>query len=361
MKRLVWVAIAGVAFAQPVPEELDRRIEKILGEEKIPGFAAGIVYEGKVAYARGFGTMKVGEKDKPVTAKTLFHMASITKTFVATSVMQLWEQGKVDLDRPVVNYIPYFKVADERYREIRVREMLSHSSGMPDVEDYEWNRPQYDEGALERYVRSLTGQKLLWAPGTKFRYSNMAFEVLGDLVAKVSGENFDDYVEAHILKPLGMKSSTLLYKKADPALLADGYTKKKGEIQAIANYPYNRAHTPSSNLHSNVEDMLRYAMANLNRGELEGRRILKESTYEVMWKPAADTGRGGSVGVSWFLQERKGKRIVSHSGGDDGFATLLVLFPEKRAAVVFMVNCDNCKAGALQPLLLDAVSNQALR
>jgi CubicO group peptidase (beta-lactamase class C family) len=133
----------------------------------------------------------------------------------------------------------------------------------------------------------------------------MAFEVLGDLVAKVSGKSFEDYVEANILSPLGMNSSTLLWKQADPAKLAAGHTRAKdGAVRPVAHYPYNRAHSPSSNLHSNVEDITRWMTANLNRGELNGRRILKRSTYDLMWKPAADTGRNGyRVRISWFLDE----------------------------------------------------------
>src|SRR5262249_46283807 len=160
-----------------------------------------------------------------------------------------------DLDAPVTRYVPYFRLKDPRYADITVRHMVTHTSGMPDVKDYLWNKPEYDEGALERYVRSLDDKTLLWPPGQKFRYSNMAFEVLGDLVAKVSGMSFEDYVEANILKPVGMKSSTLLYKRADPAKLAAGYTRRGGSVVPVAHYPYNRAHTPSSNLHSNVEDM----------------------------------------------------------------------------------------------------------
>src|SRR5262249_38673623 len=130
----------------------------------------------------------------------------------------------------------------------------------------------------ERYVRGLDDKTLRWAPGKEFRYSKMAFEVLGDLVAKVSGKSFEDYVEANIQNPVRMKSSTLLYKQADQAKLATGYTSAKGEVVSVAHYPYNRAHTPSSNLHSNVADMARWIMVNLQRGELGGRRILQNAT-----------------------------------------------------------------------------------
>jgi CubicO group peptidase (beta-lactamase class C family) len=175
----------------------------------------------------------------------------------------------------------------------------------------------------------------------------MAYEVLGDLVAKVSGETFEGYVEANILKPLGMNSSTLLYKKADPAMLADGHTRAKdGSVRPIAHYPYNRAHTPSSNLHSNVVDMVRWAAANLNRGELGGHRVLKNATYGLMWKPVAVSDGKVSVGISWFLKESipfsrtKGRTMVMHSGGDDGFLTKIMLLPAEKRGVILMTNYD---------------------
>jgi CubicO group peptidase (beta-lactamase class C family) len=334
---------------------LDPLIEKGMRDDPTPGMAIGVVHNGHLVYARGFGVRKLGHPEKPVTTETLFHMASVTKPFVATCLMQLWEQGKVDLDAPVVKYLPYFRLNDPRYRAITVRQMLTHSSGMPDVEDYEWNKPQYDDGALERYVRSLTTQKLLFDPGTKMAYSNMAYEVLGDLVAKVSGMSFEDYADAHIFKPLGMTSSTLLLKKADPAKLADGYTRpRRGDyasIHPIAAYPYNRAHTPSSNLESNVKDMARWAMANLNGGELDGQRILKSSTYDLMWKPAIDVEfcrpngecrkPGAQAGISWFLETKNGRLFVSHSGGDDGFVTLIVLVPDLNMAFLWMQNSEH--------------------
>jgi CubicO group peptidase (beta-lactamase class C family) len=218
-------------------------------------------------------------------------MASITKPFVGTAIMQLVERGIVDLDAPAVKYLPYFRLADDRYQQITVRHMVTHTSGMPDVEDYEWGKPQYDDGALERYVRSVSNEKLLFAPGERVQYSNMAFEVLGDVVAKASGESFDDYVQHHILTPLRMTDSTLLVNQANPTLLTWGHElDTQGAPFASRVFPYNRMHSPSSNLHSNVLDMARWAIANMNRGELEGHRILQTATHDVMWKPANQLG-----------------------------------------------------------------------
>ena len=356
MNRIVATILlisASAAHAQSISDRLDPFLARAIEEQHIPGLAIGVVQGGKLVYARGFGLMEIGKPDKPVTSQTLFHMASITKPFIATSIMQLWEQGKVDLDAPVQRYLPYFPVRDPRARSITVRQMLTHTSGMPNVQNYRWNKPEYDDGALERYVRSLYGQKLLWDPGTKFSYSNMAYEVLGDLVAKVSGRVLEDYLDENILKPIGMSSSTLLLRMADPAKLAAGHTKSPlGTVAVVKHYPYNRAHTPSSNLHSNVDDMARWAIVNMNRGELDGKRILKSSTYEVMWKPAAKRTATASVGISWFLTELHGENAVMHNGGDDGFITRLVLFPQTNTAVVYMLNTDRGNPGAFDGTVL---------
>jgi CubicO group peptidase (beta-lactamase class C family) len=335
------VRVAAQTPAERYRNELEPLIEDFVHQQQIPGFAIGVIQDDQLVYAHGFGVKNLAHNHDPVTPRSLFHMASITKTFVATSIMQLVEVGKINLDTPVVQYVPYFRVADDRYQTITVRQMVTHTSGMPDVEDYEWDKPQYDDGALERYVRSLSNQKLIFAPGTNFRYSNMAFEVLGDLIAKVSGESFDDYVQHHILTPLKMRDSTLLKKEIDPKLMTWGHERDKdGHVFPSKVYPYNRMHSPSSNLHSNVEDMARWALANLNHGELDGRRILKEQTYDIMWKPAQKLSDSDAVGISWFLGEYRGQATVWHGGGDPGYATFLVLLPEKKIAVVLMANCD---------------------
>jgi CubicO group peptidase (beta-lactamase class C family) len=349
---LVCLTSALPAHAQPgerrFVERLEPFLEKTLREQKIPGLAVGIVEAGRQVYIRGFGVMDSRDPSRPVTAETLFHMASITKPFVATSVMQLVEQGKVDLDAPITRYLPYFRLKDPRYRSITVRLMLTHTSGMPDVEDYLWDKPEFDDGALERYVRSLEDRLLLWEPGTKFAYSNMAYEVLGDLVAKVSGMSFENYVGENILKPLGMRSSTLLLKEAAPAKLAVGHTRAKdGAVIPVVHYPYNRSHTPSSNLHSSAMDMVRWMLVNLNRGELDGHRILKNSTYDLMWTPTV-TSKKERVGISWFLSNYKGQQIVKHGGQDVGFLTTVVLLPARKTGVVVLVNSDRAPIGAIE-------------
>jgi CubicO group peptidase (beta-lactamase class C family) len=173
----------------------------------------------------------------------------------------------------------------------------------------------------------------------------MAFEVLGDLIAKVSGQSFADYVKEHILLPLGMNDSSILIRDVDPALLANGHVKGwLGKTRVTKHYAYNRRHGPSSCLYSNVVDMSRWAVANMNRGELEGRRILDASSYELLWTPAlegvriADDNRLVHIGLSWFLTEKAGYRIVCHGGQDTGYRTNFVMYPDEGVAVIVLSN-----------------------
>lgn len=199
-------------FNAALEEVLDPFFSIYIEKVGITGFSVGVVKDNKIVYAKGFGVRDF-ETQEPVTAYSLFHMASISKPFVATAIMQLVEEGKIILDKSLVTYLPYFQLDDERYNEITVRQMLSHVSGMPRAMDYHWDQPEYDEGALERYVRSLADQKLLFTPGDEFSYSNVAYEVLGDVIAKVSGQPFENYEKENILAPLGMDQSTFLKKK----------------------------------------------------------------------------------------------------------------------------------------------------
>jgi CubicO group peptidase (beta-lactamase class C family) len=286
-------------------------------------------------------------------------MASVSKLFVTTAVMQLWERGLVELDAPVVRYLPYFTLADERHTAITVAQMLSHTAGMPDVEDYHWDQPEYDAGAAERFVRSLHDRQMIGDPGDHFAYSNMAFEVLGDLIAKVSGKSFEDYVQENVLNPLGMNDSTFLKKQVSPALATSPHLRTP--LLAVSDiYPYHRAHAPSSTLHSSAQEMCAWALVHLNRGTLHGRQLLAPATYDLLWQPHApifwgDEPSGEEIGLGWFLGKHRELRTVSHGGGDVGYNTYFVMVPEKAVAVVILVNVLPAPVRTLAKLALDIV------
>ncbi len=332
-------------------ESIDRFIEQVIAAHDLPGVAASVVRDGKVTYSRAFGVESV-ESGEVLSPEHLFHFASVSKPFAATAIMQLVEDGLMELDAPVIRYLPYFELADGPYEEITIRQMLNHTSGMPDVEDYEWDQPQTDEGAAERYVRSLTSESMIGPPGGQWQYSNMAFDTLGDVIAKVSGQSFEDYIKEHILDPLGMRESNFLYPATREDLRTSGHTWNMGPV-LTAHYPYNRRHAPSSTLNSSVAEMTAWALANLNRGELNGVRILEESSYDLLWTPSAEVEEGESVGLSWFIEEHSGTRMISHDGGDEGYSSYLVLLPDQGVGFTLASNTDQAPMGLLRDGLLD--------
>ena len=321
-------------------EKLTPLIERTMKEHAIPGLSIGVVFENKIVYAKGFGYEDITTKI-PVTISTIFHTASISKTFVATAIMQLVERDKVDLDAPVIEYLPYFKLEGEGYREITIRQMLGHVSGMPDTNDYEWDDPRYDEDALEEFVRSLSKEKNIFSPGEKFYYSNLAFEVLGDVIAKVSGMSFEEYQERFVLDPSGMEESSFTKPVDLPVHWASSHA--MGTILFTLDvYPYNRRHAPSSTLHSNALEMSNWAITNLDRGAFKGKRILSSESYESLWDPWVQIEESGpvnhSVGLGWFISDHKGERTIGHDGSDEGFVSNLILVPERSIGIVILAN-----------------------
>lgn len=341
-------------------ESLDRIISEFVNREAVPGLSAGVVYDWEIIYTKGFGVKNIDTKE-PTDEHTIYHMASVSKTFVATGIMQLVEQGKMDLDSYLVEYLPYFQLRDERYKKITIRQLLSHTSGMPDVEDYEWDKPQYDEEALERYVRSIKDMELMWEPGEKFAYSNTGYEILGDVISKVSGVSFEQYMKENILDVLKMRESNFFKPAVSKELLTsphvlgleNGYGAKVSEV-----FPYNRTHAPSSTLCSNVVEMCNYAIANMNKGSFGKEKILDARSYSELWKEHASTGRGGYIagmGLAWFLGEYKGNKAKSHAGADTGFRSNFILLPEKGIAVIVMTNSDYKGMPAISMRILDTV------
>ena len=325
------------------PQKLDSIFKQISSRWGVPGLAVGIVQDGEIAYERYLGVQSL-DTLAPVTADSVFCIASITKIFVASAVMQLVETGKVELDTPVAQYLPYFRLDDPLYTAMTIRQMLSHTSGMPDMEESAYDElvahPEFDAGAPERYVRNLSGLKLAHAPGERFLYSNIAYNVLGDLIAKVSGQTFEDYMTGHILRPAGMPASALSHLDVPPERLALPHLRTPGMI-VNPTYPYHRADTPASFLHSTVTDMCHWAITCLNRGVYNGQRLLTPASYELMWTPAAERGSPPlyeAHGLGWVLGHYEGLKTAGHGGGGFGWTDFFLLLPEINGAFVILIN-----------------------
>ncbi len=345
------------------PEALEIKNSLLKQKElfDVPGIAFGLIKNDTIIYADAHGIKNLNTKE-PMTSRSLFHMASVSKPFVATAIVQLIEKGKIDLDGKLNQYLPYFTMADERYKDITIKQMLAHTSGIPNTSDYEWDKPQYDDGAAERYVRSHKNRKLDFSPGEKYNYSNPAFDILCDVIAKASGMTFEEYMKQFIFEPIGMKNSTF-YKPDVPKELATTPHVLGDSLQVEISkiYPYNRRHAGSSTLHSNVEDMLRWAQVYLNKGKIIEKQIFSEASYDLLTSIQTPKGER-KVCLSWFLGKMNDSPLYYHDGSDDGFNTFFGFLPEKKSAVVLMVNSDifwtvNGAAGILK----NSVFNDSIR
>ncbi len=336
--------------------QLDTVLQEIIARWGVPGMGVGIVEDGKITYARGFGVQSLGT-GVPVTPDSIFCVASITKCFVATAVMQLVEQGRLHLDAPLVQYLPDFRLDDERYSHITLRQMLSHTSGMPDMEEDEYDKlvahPEYDADAPERFVRTLSSRKMIAAPGERFAYSNIAYNVLGYLIAKLTAQSFEEYMKENVLRPAGMPESTLFFPDVPRDRLAVPHLRAPGMIVNPV-YPYHRADAPASFLHSSVIEMCHWAITCLKRGIYQGQRILTPAIYDQMWTSVAQRGAPPfreEMGLGWTLGHFEGAKTVGHGGEGFGWTCFLALLPENNCAAIVLCNEES----AAYDLALQAV------
>ncbi len=325
--------------------DLDVVLQEIVTGWDIPGLAVGIVEGEEIVSVKGFGVQSLATQ-APMTPDSVFCVQSVSKCFVATAAMQLVERGQLDLDAPIVQYLPYFQLDDERYRQITLRQILSHTSGMPDMDEREYielvSHPERDDGAAERYVRGLRTRKLLNPPGERFRYSNIAYNVLGDLLAKVTGKSFEDMMRENILLPAGMSNSTFMVSDISTQFLAVPHLRSP-EMRVNPAYPYHRADAPASFLHTTVLDMCHWAITCLKRGSYLGQRILSSAGYELMWTSVAERGRlrpslYEEMGLGWTLGHLKDAKTVCHGGAGFGGTAFFLILPEKNCAAVVLCN-----------------------
>jgi CubicO group peptidase (beta-lactamase class C family) len=320
----------------------------------LPGMAVCIgTGSNGLLYTKALGVKNAETKDS-LRPEDIFHMASMAKLFTGTGIMQLWENGKLDLDAPVTTYLDWFHMGDEAAAEITIRQLLTHTSGMPDVTDYHWDAPQSDPDALENYVRSpeLANARLLWPPSEKkFSYSNIGYDILGLVIAKVSGLSFEEYMNEHIFRALDMADSTFFTPERDMAKICAPHEKNNAnQTVPMKHYPYNRIHAPSSTLTSNIYDAGKWAAAHL------ARKMLKPETYKTVWQPFATVPNNGEdICLSWFAREQNGYRLYGHEGADVGFRSSFWICPELDLYTVVCSNLSNAPLKKISKQIFDLV------
>ena len=338
-------------------------VEALLGSHDVAGLAVAVVREEEVV-SRGFGVRDAGS-GAPVTPETMFHLASVSKPFVATAIVSAATargtgEPVLDLDAPIVERVPEFTLADGRAGEVTARRLLSHSSGLPDIADYGWHDPQLGDDALSEFARSLSGWRLQTEPGSTFSYSNAGFELLGLLLSRVTGTTFEHAVQQQVLNPLGMQNSTFLRADVPAHLAASPHVGMPLSVPEGA-YPYTRRHAPSSTLHSNLVEMCRWMVAHFEPSEVAGGSDgpwvrLDAGLLDLMWQPVLPVGHPPweeAQALGWAVGSYRGHRTLSHSGADPGFGSKLVLVPQRRTGVVVLANSNTVPTSTVAAAALD--------
>lgn len=329
-----------VAYAQPASnsrfDALAPVVEAKMKEYGVPGVALGIVHDGTVSI-RGFGITNV-EDSLPVTAHTVFPIASISKTFAATAIMRLVEQGKLDLNARVRTYLPDFRVRDEAAsREVTVRHLLTHLGGW----EGQVSGPDRGTETLRNFVGSITDLMQVAPPGAAWSYNNAGFSIAGRVIEVVTGTSINRAVRELVFGPLGLEHAGTTAGDFIVNRFAAGHAVRNGTATL------NRPFSPSVSVTAGgvglcMTDLLTYARFHMGDGmAANGERVItRESLLQMRTPQMQKQSTDDEIGIAWHLRTIGGVRTASHGGTLGGHILLLEIAPERNFAVAILTNSN---------------------
>jgi CubicO group peptidase (beta-lactamase class C family) len=320
-----------------VSDQASNYVRAEMKRQHIPGLALLVSRGGKILQAQGFGLANV-ELQVPVKPETIFQSGSVGKQFTATAVMMLVEEGKVQLDDPLSKF---FDDAPATWKEVTVRELLSHTGGFGDYpKDFDF-RKDWTEPELLKLVESIS---LAYPPGTKWDYSNLGYLTLGILIHRVTGEFYGDFLQQRIFQPLGMETTRIISETDIVPNRAAGYRLVKGELKNQEWVAPAINTTADGSLYFSVLDLSRWDAA------LYGDKLLKRSSLEQMWTPAklknGQPNKDG-YGFGWFIDQRHGHRVIGHDGAWQGFKSAIDRYVDDQLTVVVLANLEQAEPGEI--------------
>ncbi len=355
---IILLSIHAAAQNDSIPsflkDSLDNYVNKALAEWQIPGVAVCVVKNGKVVLMKSYGVREMNGTAK-VDENTLFMIGSNTKAFTATALAMLGTEnlpagrsGKLSLDDKVQKWLPDFKLYDPWVaKEANIRDLLCHRLGF---ETFQGDFMFFDSDLTVAQVREKMGKlKPMYSFRSKWGYTNSAFLTAGEIIPKVTGKTWAEYVTDNIFKPLGMNNSLALSKDIKTAANASlPHTVVRGELRKV---PYGNIDNlaPAGSISSSANDMSKWVIAQLNAGKLDGKEIIPPAAIGQTRIPHSILGNGGHMynkahfslyGLGWFLEEYAGKKIVAHTGGVNGFVTSVCLVPEEKLGIIVLTNTD---------------------
>jgi CubicO group peptidase (beta-lactamase class C family) len=340
----------------PVPaniDELKSAVSAILKKYGVPGVGIALVTKDQLVWTGGVGKADLAT-NRDVTADTMFRVGSITKGFVALSALQLAERGKLSLDEKVADVAPEIPVVNpwEATNPVTLAQLLEHTAGFNDfslAEFYDFTSPPDNPRPLLWTLTHFRGpEQVRWKPGSRMSYSNPGYGLAGYIVEKAAGVPLEDYVAANILRPLGMTHSDMRLTQVVKDALAQGYDNKS----AVPYFPiYLR---PAGELKSSPNEMARFVRMMLNRGDLDGVRIVSPESITRMETPetslAARAGLKDGYGLGNYEDEEEALTKHGHDGGIDGFLSRYVYIPEAGAGYFFSINDFSSSSPANGPM-----------
>ncbi len=343
-------AVTGEAQDRPGPapalpgafDGFDKHVEKLMDQWEVPGMAVAVVRDGEVIYTEGFGVRDV-EKGLPVTPQTLFAIGSVSKPFTALSVGMLVDEGKLDWDTPVVEYLPDFRLYAE-YATLHAtpRDLLAHRSGLPG---------HYMMIAATPFSREEIYRRLRYLEPTAelrevYQYNNLMYMTSGYLVGKVAGGTWEEFISERVFKPLGMKRSTFRGRHVSELDdVAIPYEKKHGEV-AVVPFPTRSVAAPAGGIISSAEEMAEWLKLYLNQGRIDGRQLVSPAVLREMhtpqmpirYTPEDASGPMEAYGLGWTIRPYRGHYLVHHGGWIDGFVSWVSIMPRDNIGVVVLSN-----------------------
>ncbi|MGZ4789097.1 MAG: serine hydrolase domain-containing protein [Terriglobales bacterium] len=328
---LVLAVVSVCAVAQDVSSKVDDYVAAEMKAEQSPGVALAIVKNGTIVKLKGYGFANL-EHMVPVHPDTIFQSGSVGKQFTAAGVLMLVEQGAVGLDDPIGKY---FENAPAAWNNIKVRSLLSHTSGIPDYESAHSLdlRRDYTEDELLKFAETLPPD---FAPGTKWKYSNTGYVLLGILIHKVTGEFYGDFLREHIWQPLGMETTRIISESDIVPNRADGYRNVKGEWKHQEWVAPTLNTTADGSLYLTAIDMVKWD------AELRARKLLKPKSYEAWWTPIKlNDGSLTHYGFGWFLERAGNEKLIEHTGQWQGFKSHIARYVDEDLTVIVLANLED--------------------
>jgi CubicO group peptidase (beta-lactamase class C family) len=337
---LFFLSISSCWSFAPKPATISAISDYVKAEmerQHIPGLSLLVAKNGKIIRAEGFGLSNV-ELRVPVKPETLFQSGSVGKQFTATAVMMLVEGGKVSLDDPLTKFFPDAPAA---WKDVTVRELLSHTAGFGDYpKDFDF-RKDWSEDELLKVVEGIP---LAYPPGTKWDYSNLGYLTLGIVIHRVTGEFYGDFLQQRVFRPLGMTSTRIISEADIIPNRAAGYRLVNGELKNQEWVAPAMNTTADGSLYFNTLDLAKWDDA------LYTDKLLKKSSLDLMWTPVklkdGQTNKAG-YGFGWFIENRQGHRCIHHDGAWQGFTTAIDRYVDDQLTVIALTNMAGAEPGKI--------------